>query len=139
MEGAAAAAPFPFREAILSWSGPSPSPWIAGLTGCCPRCGKGPLFQGFLTLRPSCPACGLDYGFADAGDGPAVFIMFITGAVVVGGALFVELTYEPPWWVHAALWGPLVILLSLALLRPLKGLMIALQFHHKAEEGRLDQ
>lgn len=123
----------------MSWSGPSPSPWIAGLRGRCPRCGKGPLFQGFLSLLPSCPACGLDYGFADAGDGPAVFIMFITGTVVVGGALFVELTYEPPWWVHAVLWGPLVVLLSLGLLRPLKGLLIAMQFHHKAEEGRLER
>jgi len=65
--------------------------------------------------------------------------MFITGTVVVGGALFVELTYEPPWWVHAVLWGPLVVLLSLGLLRPLKGLLIAMQFHHKAEEGRLER
>jgi uncharacterized protein (DUF983 family) len=57
---------------------------VAGLTCACPRCGRGKLFQGFLTLRPRCDVCGLDYGFADAGDGPAVFIMFFAGFVVVG-------------------------------------------------------
>jgi uncharacterized protein (DUF983 family) len=59
----------------------------AGLSCSCPRCGKGRLFQGFLTLQPRCEHCGLDYAFADSGDGPAVFIMFLAGAVVVGAAL----------------------------------------------------
>ena len=67
----------------------------------CPRCGKGKLFQGFLTLRPRCDVCGLDYGFADAGDGPAVFIMFLAGFIVVGAALVIEVVYQPPFWVHA--------------------------------------
>ena len=60
---------------------------LAGLACACPRCGKGKLFRGFLTLRPRCEMCGLDYGFADAGDGPAVFIMFFAGFIVVGIAL----------------------------------------------------
>jgi uncharacterized protein (DUF983 family) len=108
----------------------------AGLSCACPRCGRGKLFQGFLTLRPRCEACGLDYGFADAGDGPAVFIMFFAGFIVVGAALIVEALYHPPYWVHAVLWLPLIVIVTIGPLRPMKGLMIALQYHHKAEEGR---
>jgi uncharacterized protein (DUF983 family) len=110
---------------------------LAGLACKCPRCGKGKLFDGFLTLRSRCDACGLDYDFADAGDGPAVFIILFAGFVVVGAALVTEVTYQPPYWVHAALWLPLIALLTLGPLRPMKGLLIALQFHHKAAEGRL--
>jgi uncharacterized protein (DUF983 family) len=110
----------------------------AGWSCRCPRCGKGKLFAGFLTLRQRCDACGLDYDFADAGDGPAVFIMFFAGAVVVGAALITEILYQPPYWVHAVLWLPLIFILTLAPLRPMKGLMIALQYHHKAAEGRFD-
>ena len=54
-----------------------------GLRGRCPRCGEGRLFHGFLSLRPACERCGLDYGFADAGDGPAVFVILIGGFIVV--------------------------------------------------------
>ena len=62
---------------------------IRGLACKCPRCGKGKLYQGFLTLRPACENCGLDYAFIDSGDGPAVFIIMIAGAIVVGCALIV--------------------------------------------------
>jgi uncharacterized protein (DUF983 family) len=109
---------------------------LAGLACVCPRCGKGKLFQGFLTLRPCCEACGLDYGFADSGDGPAVFIMFFAGFIVVAAALVTEVVYKPPFWVHAALWLPLILIVTIAPLRPMKGLMIALQYHHKAAEER---
>jgi uncharacterized protein (DUF983 family) len=109
-----------------------------GLKACCPRCGEGKLFIGFLTLPPACAACGLDYGFADAGDGPAVFIMMIAGFIVVGCALVVEVKYQPPYWVHAVLWVPLTLFLTIGLLRPLKGWLIAQQYKHKASEGRLD-
>jgi uncharacterized protein (DUF983 family) len=109
---------------------------LAGLACRCPRCGKGGLFRGFLTLRPRCEACGLDYAFADSGDGPAVFIMFFAGFVVVGAALVTEVLYQPPFWVHAALWLPLILIVTLGPLRPMKGLLIALQYHHKAEERR---
>jgi uncharacterized protein (DUF983 family) len=108
----------------------------AGLSCACPRCGQGKLFEGFLTLRPCCTHCGLDFGFADSGDGPAVFIMFIAGFIVVGAALVTEIVYRPPYWVHAVLWLPLILLVTLGLLRPMKGLMIALQYHHKAAERR---
>jgi uncharacterized protein (DUF983 family) len=116
-----------------------PSPFLAGLGCRCPRCGKGKLLQGFLTLRPRCAACGLDYSFADSGDGPAVFVILFAGFVVVGCALIVEILYQPPLWLHALLWGPLILLTTLAPLRLAKGLLIALQYHHKAAEGRLDR
>jgi uncharacterized protein (DUF983 family) len=117
---------------------PGPLPIARGLRGRCPRCGEGKLLQGFLGLRERCDHCGLDYKFADAGDGPAVFVILIGGAIVVGAALITEVVYQPSYWVHAALWLPLILLVTLAPLRPLKGLMIALQFHHKAAEGRLE-
>ena len=108
-----------------------------GLFCRCPRCGKGKLFQGFLTMAPRCEACGLDYAFADSADGPAFFVMSISGFLVVFAALMVEVVYEPPFWVHAMLWIPLILITTLAPLRPMKGLMIALQYFHKAEEARL--
>ena len=109
----------------------------AGLAGRCPACGRGKLFSGYLTLAPRCNVCGLDYSFAEAGDGPAVFVILITGFIVVGAALFVEMAYAPPYWLHALIWGPLAILLPLLLLRSFKGVLVALQYKHKAEEGRL--
>jgi uncharacterized protein (DUF983 family) len=111
----------------------------AGVSCACRRCGHGRLFAGFLTLQLCCERCGLDYGFADAGDGPAVFIMFLGGAIVVGAALVTEILFRPPYWVHAALWLPLIVLVTLGPLRPMKGLMIALQYHHKAAESRFGQ
>lgn len=110
-----------------------------GLRGRCPRCGEGKLFSGFLTLRKNCDRCGLDYDFADAGDGPAVFVILIGGALVVFAALITEVVYQPPYWVHAALWLPLILLVTLAPLRLIKGVLIALQYHHKAAPGRLDR
>jgi uncharacterized protein (DUF983 family) len=110
---------------------------LAGIIGRCPSCHRGKLYSGYLTLAPRCNVCGLDYGIADAGDGPAVFVILVTGFVVVGLALIVEILYSPPYWLHAALWGPLAIIVPLVLLRSFKGVLIALQFRHKAEEGKL--
>jgi uncharacterized protein (DUF983 family) len=108
------------------------------MKGQCPRCGQGRLFSGFLTVAPRCSNCGLDYTFIDSGDGPAVFIILIVGFVVVGLALYVEVAYMPPIWLHMLLWLPLTLILALGGLRPLKGMMIGQQYRHKAEEGRLD-
>jgi uncharacterized protein (DUF983 family) len=113
------------------------NPISVGLAGRCPRCGQGRIFAGFLTVAPSCRACGLDLGFADSADGPAVFVILIVGFVVAGAALLTEIAYSPPIWVHLLLWLPLVLVLCLGMLRPLKGVLIALQHHHRAEEGRL--
>jgi uncharacterized protein (DUF983 family) len=117
---------------------PMLSPIRTGLACRCPRCGKGRLFQGFLDLRLRCEVCGLDYAFIDSGDGPAVFVILLAGFVVVACALVVEFNYQPPLWLHALLWGPLILATTLLPLRPMKGLMIALQYHHKAAEGRIE-
>src|SRR5471030_1601559 len=117
---------------------PTQLPIGRGLRGRCPACGQGRLFQGFLKLRPACEQCGLDFSFADSGDGPAVFVILIGGAIVVFAALLTEVAYQPPYWLHAALWLPLILIVTLAPLRLVKGLLIALQFHHKAAPGRLD-
>ena len=116
-----------------------PNPIVVGLAGRCPRCGKGQMFSGFINLKPACETCGLDYAFADAGDGPAVFVIMIAGFIVVGAALLVEVRYAPPLWVHLVLWLPLILLTTLAPLRLIKGVLIALQYHHKAAEGRLQR
>src|SRR5262249_211103 len=70
----------------------------------------GKMFSGFLDLKACCEACGLDYAFVDAGDGPAVFVILFAGFVVVGAGLVGEALYAPPLWVHAAVWLPLVLL-----------------------------
>jgi uncharacterized protein (DUF983 family) len=108
-----------------------------GLAGHCPRCGDGALFSGFLTVAPRCERCGLDFSFADSADGPAFFVMSFAGFVVVVAALVVEVIFQPPYWLHALLWLPLILVLTILPLRPAKGLLIAVQFHHNAAEGRL--
>jgi uncharacterized protein (DUF983 family) len=117
----------------------APQPAVsAGLAGRCPRCGQGRLFQGFVTLAPSCRNCGLDFAFADAGDGPAIFVTLFAGFILVGLALFVEVTWEPPYWVYFVIFLPVTLILCLGMLRPLKGVLIALQYRNKAEQGRLE-
>jgi uncharacterized protein (DUF983 family) len=112
-------------------------PVSTGFAGRCPRCGDGKMFSSFLTVAPRCEACGLDYSFADAGDGPAVFVIMIAGALVLGLALIIQFSWEPPVWVHLVTTLPLGLGICLFLLRALKGVLIALQYRNKAEEGRL--
>lgn len=104
---------------------------LRGLRGRCPRCGEGRLFDGYLQVAGECPACRLNLAEHDAGDGPAVAATFILGAGIVGPAALLELTVAPPLWVHAVLWGPLVIAGTLAVLRPLKGITVALQYRYR--------
>jgi len=112
------------------------SPIVAGLMGRCPRCGKGRLFSGFLAPAARCSSCGLDYSFVDSGDGPAVFVSLAGGLVALGAALWAGVVYEPPIWVQMAVFLPLAVAFCLGLLRPFKGVLIALQYRLKAEEGR---
>ena len=98
----------------------------------------GQTLRGIFTLATRCGNCGLDFGFADSGDGPAVFVSLIGGFLVLGAALWTELLYEPPFWVHLVIFLPLTLIVCLGLLRPLKGLLIALQYRNKAEQGRLE-
>jgi uncharacterized protein (DUF983 family) len=111
---------------------------LIGLAGRCPRCHRGSMFSGFLDVAPACKSCGLNFGFADAGDGPAVFVMLFGGFLVVGAALWTEVVYEPPFWVYLVVFLPLTAIVCIGLLRPLKGLLIALQHRNKAEQGRLE-
>ncbi|MEM9329853.1 MAG: DUF983 domain-containing protein [Pseudomonadota bacterium] len=108
-----------------------------GITGCCPRCGKGRLFSSVLEPAKSCVNCGLDYGFIDSGDGPAVFVILIVGFFVTAMAMTLQSAIDPPLWVHMVLWIPIVTLLSIWSLRFSKALMIALQYKTNAKEGEL--
>ncbi len=115
---------------------PPLSPFATGLACRCPRCGKGRLFAGFLAVEPACPVCGLDLGFANSGDGPAVFVIFIVSPVVILLAVIFEALVHPAPYVHLIVWVPVTVLLCLALLRPFKATMIALQYRNAAGEGR---
>jgi uncharacterized protein (DUF983 family) len=111
-----------------------PPALTTGLRGRCPACGRGPLFEGFLAVRRSCPCCGTDLSAQDSGDGPAAFIILIVGAIVLAAALITEVAWQPPLWLHLLLWLPLTVLGVLALMRPFKGLLIALQFKHRRHD-----
>ena len=111
----------------------------AVLLGLCPRCGRGSLFDGYLKVRAVCSACLLNYSMFDPGDGPAVFVILIVGAIVAGGALIVEVTFHPPYWLHAVLWLPLILILTFGLLRLVKAALLVLQYRHRAGEGRLSE
>ena len=115
------------------------SPLLAGLRCRCPRCGKGRLFNGFLTLAPSCEVCGLDFSFADPADGPAFFVMIIMGIPAAAFGVWVELTFEPPLWVHLFTTLPFLLLTCIPPIRPAKGMLVASQYLHKAEEGRFQK
>jgi len=117
----------------MSAADPAPVSLLSVALRCrCPRCGEGRLFDGLLKVTPRCVRCGLDLRAEDAGDGPAVLVMFVLGALVVAGALLVEIAFSPPLWVHVVLWTPVTIGGGIALLRPLKAILIALQFRHRA-------
>ena len=117
---------------------PPQSPYATGLAGLCPPCAQGKLLTGFLNVAPRCESCGLDFNFADAGDGPAVFVTLFAGFIVLGMALWTELKYEPPMWVHLVIFLPMTLIVCLGMLRPLKGVLVALQYRNPAGQGRLD-
>ena len=106
----------------------------SGLRCRCPQCGQGLLNEGFLAVTDRCRTCGLGFAGHDAGDGPAVFVIFVLGFLVVGLAFAVERAFAPPLWVHAALWAPLILGGAIGLLRPLKGMSVALQYRFRSVE-----
>lgn len=113
---------------------PSVSVIGAGLACKCPRCGQGKLYEGFLTVAERCGVCGLDLRKADSGDGPAIFLIFILGALVVPMALLVESVFSPPMWLHMVIWTVVILGAALALLQPMKGIMVALQYKHRVSD-----
>jgi len=110
-------------------------PIRAGLLCRCPHCGKGPLYAGFLKVVDRCEVCGFDYTRLNTGDGAAIFIMQIAGGIVVFGALFVMIAWNPPIWLLLLIALPLVAGLSIGLMRPGKGVMIALQMRNKSGQA----
>jgi uncharacterized protein (DUF983 family) len=117
---------------------PELPPIQTGLKGRCPRCGEGKIFDGFLTLKPKCDHCDLDYSFADPADGPAFFVICFGCVPAVAFGIWLELAFTAPYWVHLVTTLPLILLTCIPVLRPLKGWMVASQFFYKAEEGKLD-
>lgn len=111
----------------------------AGLRCRCPNCGEGQVFDGFLRFKARCDACDADLTIADAGDGPAFFVMFAALIVIVPSAMFFEFAFRPPGWLHVLIWPPLTFAFCLALLRPTKALLFALQWKHKAGQAQLDE
>jgi uncharacterized protein (DUF983 family) len=100
----------------------------------CPRCGKGKLFKGLLTLRPACPICGLGFGGSDTGDAGAVGVIMVLGAIVICLAFWVEFRFNPPLWVHAILWPAVTLPLAVLIMRPVKAALVAIQFRTRAAE-----
>ena len=113
-----------------------PSFWHVALGCRCPRCGRGSLFQGLLTVRSACNACGLDFGTCDTGDGAASALVLVLGAVTVGMVFWVD-RFHPPAWVYAAFWPVVAILLAAGLMRPLKAALIAQHYRHRSREVEL--
>ncbi len=99
----------------------------------CPRCGVSDLYKpgSFMDVQDVCPNCGLKLAKNDSADGPAVFLIFILGFLLVPLALIFEALVHPPLWVHAVLWTIVALGLTLGSLRPLKAYVIALQYRHR--------
>ena len=107
----------------------------AGVCGRCPRCAEGRLFKSYLKITERCDVCGLGFSGHDVGDGPVVPAILVLGGVIVGLALWLELAFQPPMWVHVVLWGPLSVAATLLALPPLKGLSVALQHRYRSTEA----
>lgn len=125
---------------------PSRSLWTAvkrGLACRCPACGEGRLFSSYLKVAPSCERCGEALHHHRADDAPPYLTITIVGHVVVPLLLWLELSHEPELWIHFALWLPLTLGLCLALLPPMKGMVVGYQwamrmhgFDENSEEAR---
>lgn len=119
---------------------PSPTRWTPpaerpmgrslrrGFAQRCPNCGEGRLFGKYLKVVDACPSCGEAMHHHRADDAPPYFTMLIVGHLVVPVLLSVEMNYAPPLWLHMTVWPSLTLILSLALLQPVKGALIGLQW-----------
>jgi uncharacterized protein (DUF983 family) len=100
-----------------------------GFTMRCPNCGGSSLFGRFLKVVDSCPKCGEEYSHHRADDLPAYLVIVLVGHLVIPGVLLVEEVYAPPTWLQYLIWLPSITILTLALLQPVKGLVVALQWY----------
>ena len=122
----------------MSTNKPAMPVLLAGLFCRCPRCGRGALFEGYLTIAPACTVCGLSFAGHDTGDGPAFFIILPLSIVTCVAALLVEVKLEPPMWVHMVIWPSFIALAVGGLLRPIKSIMVALQYRYRDVEHDRD-
>jgi uncharacterized protein (DUF983 family) len=99
-----------------------------GFLGKCPCCGRGHVFEGFLRVAGQCEVCGEPFYHHRADDLPAYLVLLFVGHLIVTLLLAVDSTYAPPYWVEFAIWIPLTLLMSLGLLRPVKGAIVAMQW-----------
>ena len=102
----------------------------------CPRCGARTLFDGWVALPHRCRGCGLEFDSFNVGDGPAAFLIFIVGTIVVVAALVVDGAFSPPWWVHLV-WIPVAAALTIGGLRAVEGVAARAGIRHRAREGRI--
>lgn len=105
--------------------------WAAlkrGFRGRCPRCGQGKLFRAFLKTADNCSVCGLDFTPHRADDLPAYLVIVIVGHIVVPTALLIETNFAPPVWLQLSIYLPFTFFASLALLQPVKGAVVGLQW-----------
>jgi uncharacterized protein (DUF983 family) len=117
-------------------SGAAPSLAAAAFQGLCPKCGARTLFAGLTRFAPTCRSCGLDFSTFNVGDGPAAFLILIVGAIVAVGAILIDQSFSPPWWVHIV-WLPIGAGLTIYGLRLGKAALIYQEYRHRAREGRL--
>jgi uncharacterized protein (DUF983 family) len=115
----------------------SPDSARAAIKGLCPRCGASGLFAGAVRFSDGCATCALDFGQFNVGDGPAAFLILIVGAIVTFCAVLLQLSAEPPFWVHILLWVPISAVLVVGLLRVAKGALLVLEYRNRAREGRI--
>ncbi|ADU14266.1 DUF983 domain-containing protein [Asticcacaulis excentricus] len=108
--------------------------FLAAARGHCPVCGQGKLFKGFLKIAPECSQCHMDFQAADTGDGPVVFVILIVGFIVCFGFMITALSQDWPLWLHMIIWLPMALFLSLGLMPPLKGLMVASQLKNRVSD-----
>ncbi|HEY4167022.1 MAG TPA: DUF983 domain-containing protein [Reyranella sp.] len=111
-----------------------------GFLGRCPNCGEGHLFRAFVKVADHCETCGEPFRYHRADDFPAYLVIVLVGHIIVPLAMWVEIAYSPTYWLHAVLWGPLILGLALGLLQPIKGAVVALQWQtgmHGFAEAKL--
>jgi len=117
-------------------SAADPPLWKQIVTGTCPCCGGRTLFSGYVRFAERCRGCGLNLESFNVGDGPAAFLIFIVGTIVVVAALVVDGMFAPPWWVHLV-WIPVATALTVGGLRVSKALLLRQEYSHRAPEGRI--
>jgi len=115
-----------------------PKLFPAAFFGLCPRCGSKTLFDGIARFSDRCGNCGLDYGNYNVGDGPAAFLTMGVGGLIIVLAVLFDIAARPPFWVHAVIWIPVTVALTVFCLRVAKGMLLIIEHRREAHEARGD-